>query len=186
MLYTGKGDKGTTKFFDTEDGKRISKNSGIPETLGALDELNSFVGLCKVKASKISVPVGETSIDNALEEIQQNLFMVQAEVAGDTSKKISQEKTAHAETLIHAIEKEIPPIVAFTVVGGTELSALLDVARTLARKAERTVVGTCESGERKVSENARRYLNRLSSVLFALARYVNHKAGVEEKNPKYT
>ncbi len=124
-------------------------------------------------------------IYDILEEAQQNLFIVQAEVAGHTEKRIGLEKTKRLEEYIDAIEKEIPKITGFTLVGGTELSALLDVARTIARRTERAVVGVCDSGERAVCEDARAYLNRLSSLLFALARLVNHRAGIKEKNPHY-
>lgn len=184
-LFTGKGDKGTTKFFDTKSGERVSKNSRIAETLGLLDELNSFVGLCKVKSEGSEITVDNMLIEDILEEVQQNLFIVQAEVAGNTEKKMTSEKIKKMEEIIARVEKEIPPIKSFTIVGGAELSALLDVARTIARKAERTVVGVCDSGEREVCEDARAYLNRLSSLLFALARFVNFKKGIEEKRPSY-
>ncbi|MDP3726253.1 MAG: cob(I)yrinic acid a,c-diamide adenosyltransferase [bacterium] len=187
MLYTRKGDKGTTKFFDTKSGERVSKNSGTAEALGFLDELNSFLGLCKVKSEGSGVVVGskKISIHEALENIQQNLFIVQAEVAGDKEKKITQEKITEIEEIIDTIEKEIPKITSFTIVGGSELSALLDVARTIARRTERSLVGVCESGEREVCDSTRAYVNRLSSLLFALARFVNFKSGIKEKSPHY-
>ena len=184
MLYTRKGDSGTTKFFDTKKGERMSKDSCITESLGFLDELNSFLGLCKVQ-SKDGGSVSGVSIHEILEGAQENLFIVQAEVAGDKTKKIGEEKIKAAEGVIDAIEKEIPPITSFTIVGGTELSALLDVARTIARRTERAIIGACDSGEREVCEEARSYVNRLSSLLFALARLVNHRAGVKEKRPSY-
>ncbi len=184
MLYTGKGDGGTTKFFDTKSGERVSKSSGMAHALGLLDELNSFVGLCKVKSEGADC-VGIVSISDILEDVQQNLFIVQAEVAGHPEKKISVGKIKAVEGVIAAIEKEIPPVISFTVVGGSELSAFLDVARTIARKAERAIIGICDAGERQGCEDTRAYLNRLSSLLFALARFVNFKRGIKEKNPHY-
>ncbi|MAG12755.1 ATP:cob(I)alamin adenosyltransferase [bacterium] len=190
MLYTGKGDKGTTKFFSTTDGSsktdaRVNKNHPVVECLGALDELNSFIGLCKVKSIGNDSVVNNLSVEEILEMVQQNLFMVQAEVAGDADKRISREKIKDIEKIVDAIEKEIPPITSFTVVGGMELSALLDVARTIARRTERGVVGVCNVGEQEICEDALAYMNRLSSLLFALARFVNHKAGIKEKSPTY-
>jgi cob(I)alamin adenosyltransferase len=79
----------------------------------------------------------------------------------------------------------MPPITNFTVAGGTELSALLDVARTIARRAERRVTAVAELGLRKVSPNTKAYLNRLSSLLFALARYANESAGIARETPNY-
>ena len=187
MLYTRKGDKGTTKFFDTKSGIRISKNSCTTEVLGFLDELNSFIGLCKVKSEVSGIVVGSKKVPmgEMLENIQQNLFIVQAEVAGDKEKKITEGKITEMEQTIDSIEKEIPPITSFTVVGGMELSAFLDVARTIARRTERALIGACESGEREICDSTRAYMKRLSSLLFAFARLVNFKAGIKEKSPTY-
>jgi cob(I)alamin adenosyltransferase len=189
MLYTGKGDKGTTKTFDAAPGVRISKASELPEALGTLDELNSFVGLAKVKASLRNDPLVKLgkrsrSTSSILSDVQQTLFVVQAEIAG-APKKVSRAKVSQIELIINTIEELMPPITTFTVAGGTELSATLDVCRTLARRAERRVVGISESGLRKVSANTRAYLNRLSSLLFALARYANEDAGIPRESPKY-
>lgn len=184
MLYTKKGDHGTTKFLDTKSGERVTKGSRVVETLGILDELNSFLGLCRAK-SGVSQAISEVSLEEILHEVQENLFIVQAEVAGHVELRIGAEKTKRIEELIDSIEKEIPKIQGFTIAGGTELSALLDVARTIARRAERVVIGVCDSGERDVCIDARSYLNRLSSLLFALARLINYRAGVKEKSPTY-
>ena len=87
--------------------------------------------------------------------------------------------------IVNDIEKEIPPISGFSIAGGTELSALLDVARTFARRAERRIIAVKEMGLRDLSDETMTYMNRLSSLLFALARLANHQAGVAEENPKY-
>lgn len=187
-LYTGKGDNGTTKTFGCNQ-SRISKSSEIPEALGTLDELNSFLGLCKVRAHALEnfgVQIGKKTyaVSAVIREVQENLFIVQAEVAG-APKKIGKAKVTKVELMVNTIEKEIPPVVSFSIAGGTELSAFLDVARTLSRRAERRVVGVHEGEFRKISDNTRAYLNRLSSLLFALARLANAKAGVAEENPSY-
>ncbi len=190
MLYTRKGDTGTTKVFDCD--QRISKSSEISETLGALDELNSFVGWCKTHNSLQPVPSVPTGIkkpavrplSTVLNEIQEALFIIQAEVAG-ASKKIYKRHISSIENTINAIERVLHPITGFTIVGGTELSAMLDVARTISRRAERQLVVIHEGNDRKISVNTLAYANRLSSLLFALARFVNHNAGVSELAPSY-
>jgi cob(I)alamin adenosyltransferase len=186
-LFTGKGDGGTTKVFGC-DQQRISKSSELPEALGALDELNSFAGLAKIRARQVQDSVvpgaGSQTISQVLREAQEALFIVQAETAG-ADKKIPAERVSEIENIINSIEKEIPPITNFSIAGGTELSALLDVARTLARRAERRLVAVKEANLRELSEPTRAYMNRLSSLMFALARFANHKAGIPEENPKY-
>lgn len=183
MLYTGKGDGGTTSMFGSKE--RISKNSSRAEALGTLDELNSLLGISKVMSRPYDWKIeGETS-QQIVEEIQQNLFTLQAELAG-AEKTLSEEKLRKAETIIGAIEKEIPPITAFSVSGGTELSASFDYARSVSRRAERRVIRAIEEGQVKLGEYSRAYLNRLSSLLFALARISNTKSGVSEKKPTYS
>lgn len=175
-LFTGKGDGGTTKTFGCEQ-SRISKSSEVPEALGALDELNAFLGYVKMRAAH------ESRIAPVLRAVQEGLFIVQAEVAG-SDKRMRMEEVTAIEVLVNDIEKEIPPVTSFSVAGGTELSALLDVARTISRRTERRVIAAVEAG-RAVSEPTRAYLNRLSSLLFALARLANHLAGVKEEHPRY-
>lgn len=184
MLYTRKGDKGDTGFFGSD--KRVSKASARPEALGALDELNSFLGVCKVKAAQSDVTTKEGShiLSQTLNSIQQNLFIVQGEVAGATTK-ITEEKVKHDEQIIADIEKELPPIKMFKVAGGEQLSAMVDYARAISRRAERRVVKACEEEEARVSEHTLQYLNRLSSLLYALSRLINAKSGIKEQSPTY-
>lgn len=186
-LYTGKGDGGTTKAFDSKE--RIPKSAPLPECLGTLDEVNSFIGLAKARARthpEFSMLVGKKRRPavEVLRAVQETLFIVQAEVAG-AKKKVSKKKVTDIEAIIHAIEAVIPPVTSFSIAGGTELSAILDVSRTLARRAERRVVGLHEASIRSVSAHTLAYLNRLSSLLFALARLANHQSGVREENPSY-
>ncbi|HET9641391.1 MAG TPA: cob(I)yrinic acid a,c-diamide adenosyltransferase [Candidatus Paceibacterota bacterium] len=176
-LFTGKGDQGTTTAFGC-DQKRISKSSELPEALGALDELNAFLGFTKVRAS------GAERIQNALRDMQENLFIVQAQ-AGGAEKTLADGIVERTSRSVNEIEMEIPRLQGFCIAGGTELSALLDVCRTLARRAERRVIAVKEQGLRDLPEETMAYLNRLSSLLFAYARLANHLAGVKEENPKY-
>ena len=177
MLYTGKGDGGTTKVFDC-DQKRISKSSELPEALGALDELNAFLGFVKMRTGK------SERIKTVIRNTQEALFIIQAQTAG-ADKKLAEGAVGEMEKMIGEIEKEIPPITGFSIAGGTELSALLDVARTFARRAERRLTAVSEAGVREIPADTKAYMNRLSSLLFALARLANHEAGVPEENPRY-
>jgi len=188
MLYTGKGDGGTTKVLDSKE--RIPKSSELPEALGTLDELNSFIGLARVRAKQVqdsAVELADESptISTILRDVQETLFIVQAEVAG-AQKSVGEGRVAKVEEIVNTIEKLIPPLKGFSIAGGTELSAILDVARTLARRAERRLVGLEFAGLRTLSPATKQYMNRLSSLLFALARFANHKAGIAEENPSYS
>jgi ATP:cob(I)alamin adenosyltransferase len=181
MLYTGKGDDGKTKTFGCN--QKISKSSEITEALGSLDEINSFLGIVKVRAQDSRFMIQDLRIGQVVENIQQNLFIIQAELAG-SDMKIKEDKLRECEDLINIIEKELPPIKTFFVSGGTQLSALFDFARTLARRAERRVVGVVDSGQ-TLGEWTEPYLNRLSSLLYALARISNHISGITEETPNY-
>jgi len=182
MLYTRKGDKGTTTVFGCD--QRISKSSAIAEALGALDEINSFLGLCKVNKKTVNLQILNTSFSEIINQVQQNLFIIQAELAG-AQKSISEDRIKEIEKIIDTTEKELPLIKTFFISGGTELSALFDVARTIARRAERRVVEVSEEGKLEIGVHSLSYLNRLSSLLYALARLTNHKSGITEQIPDY-
>jgi cob(I)alamin adenosyltransferase len=180
-LYTGKGDGGTTKTIDTPE--RISKSSTTPEALGNLDELNSYLGLVKVKAKEAGYEVGGQNFVQIIENIQQNIFTISAGLAG-SDKSIGEEKIKDIEDLIAEAEKDLPKIEKFTIAGGTELSSLFDFARTLARRSERRVVAVNDE-KGNISKETLKYLNRLSSILFALARLTNAISGIKEDSPSY-
>lgn len=187
MLYTRKGDQGTTKALDSKE--RISKSSPLPEALGTLDELNSFLGFIRAvlpRLGDIPVPFKKTtkSAITVVHAIQEHLFIVQAQLAG-SEKRLGSSKVTWLETLTDSMEASMPPIKSFSIPGASETSALFDVARTLARRAERRVVSVHEEGVREMPEASRQYLNRLSSVLFALARFANVHAGKAEESPTY-
>ena len=136
MLYTGKGDNGTTKLFGCD--QRMSKSSAIAEALGTVDEINSLIGFVKMKGKEV-LAVSPLNYHDLLSDVQQDLFVIQAELAG-ADKHMDSERVKKVEDWIAAIEKELPPIKSFFVSGGTELGAHCDVARTVARRAERRVV----------------------------------------------
>lgn len=212
-LFTGKGDSGTTKIFGCD--QRISKSSAIAEALGSLDEINSFLGLCKVQSAYLGYKIDDKKFSDIIHSIQKNLFIVQAEVAGAT-KTIEEFKVKAMEDLINEIEKKMPVIKTFFIsgggdilskdmLGGAGLGALFDIARTVARRAERRVVAIMEEQTLSLFENGqknggetskeeinkgiglytRSYMNRLSSLLYALARYSNYISGVKEESPSY-
>lgn len=176
MLFTGRGDDGTTKTLGKEKA-RISKSSPVTEALGSLDELNSFIGFVKVKAA------ADSFVEPLLREIQEALFVIQAELAG-AKKYVTRDTVRRVETIINDIERQLPPITGFTIAGGTELSTLLDTARTVSRRAERRVIAATETGS-FVTSSSRAFLNRLSSLLFALARLANHDSRISEPSPHY-
>lgn len=185
MLYTKKGDDGNTKLFACD--QRVSKSTAIAEALGTLDEINSLLGLCKVKATEaklVVIGLNNEPVGPILEKVQQGLFIAQAQLAG-APKVMPVEKVTMLETVTDAIEKELPPIKTFFVSGGTELAALFDVARTIARRAERRVVGVAEEKPDSLHPATLAFMNRLSSILYALARYSNFRAGVAELTPTY-
>ena len=175
MLYTRKGDDGKTSAFACD--QRFSKSSAIAEALGSLDETNSYFGLVKAKTA-------DKELKKTLHSIQENLFIIQAEVAG-ADKTVGEEKVREMEDIIADIEKEISPITSFIIPGTSAESAELDFARTLVRQAERRVVAVSEEGLVKISANSLAYLNRLSSLLYALARLSAHKSGINEQSPSY-
>ena len=183
MFYTRKGDNGTTKTFSCD--QRISKSSAIAEALGTLDEINSFLGLCKVKSEKEKfILPNSTKVSKEINNIQNNLFTIQAELAG-SEMSMTKEKVEEVEMVVDSIEKELPEIKSFFVSGGTELAVYFDIARTIARRAERRVTEVSEEGKTEVGEFTKAYLNRLSSLLYALARLSNHKFGITEESPDY-
>ena len=184
MLYTRKGDGGTTKLFTTESGKRVSKTATVFEALGTVDELNSFVGFCKAVSDERYRTKDGSTFASIAHDIQKDLFIIQAELGG-SDMTISEDKTLKLESITNAIEAELPPITTFFIPGATEVSARYDVARTIARRAERIVVRFSEEGG-SVGPETLRYLNRLSSVLYAFARLSSHISGITEEPPNYT
>lgn len=198
MLYTRKGDDGTTKAFDSGKGERMSKSSARMEALGSLDELNSFLGYAKVLAMKDSKDDSKHDSKNndgkvirdSILWVQNCLFSIQAEVAG-AGNKLENDAVTKLETLTEAAEQGLPPIKTFFIPGNSELGAFLDICRAISRRAERRVIAFGEEGlvtnaaNPLISKNSLAFLNRLSSFLYALIRKVNKDEGAEEKAPWY-
>lgn len=188
MLYTRKGDNGTTKLFDCPQGHRMSKADFVFEALGTLDELNSALGyaasLCRKSNLGLGTREGRIPFHEILETCQQNLFCIQAELAGSQIKG-SKDKVLFLEEIIYEVETLIPPVKSFIVPGGSAGAAYLDVCRTIARRAERNLVTVRGSKRRTVSDESISFLNRLGSALYALARLANYQQGYLEGKPEY-
>lgn len=172
----GQGDRGEAFLFGS--GKRFPKDNAQFEALGTLDELNSALGYARTLAS-------DRGTLKLLATIQTHLFEAQS-VAGteqgyEKDPRVPIFSTARVRFLersVVALEKEAPPLQNFILPGGTPLAAWLHVCRTLARRAERRLVTL--SQQKDLNPAVRAYVNRLSDVLFALARAENARSGEEE------
>ncbi|MBI5621418.1 cob(I)yrinic acid a,c-diamide adenosyltransferase [Candidatus Falkowbacteria bacterium] len=187
-LYTGKGDDGTTKLFDCPSGSRLSKSAKAVEALGNVDELNTIVGLARAlnrdEPAHLTLDGAEVRYTDILMKVQQQLFIVQADLAG-ADKKITPEHLDYLERVIAAVTAQLPPPTSFVLSGGSPMSAILDLARTVTRRAERSIVAVNEEGIRPVSATTLAFMNRLSSLCYALARYANYQTGLTEIAPTY-
>ena len=160
-IVTRTGDSGTTGLGD---GSRVPKDSARIEAIGGVDELNSSVGV--VLAETLPVP-----IQSLLTDIQHDLFDLGGELSIPGHTAVT---PAHIERLENAVERynaDLPPLKEFILPGGTRPAALVHVARTVCRRAERAVVAL--AAHDPVSQPSRVYLNRLSDLLFVLARALN-------------
>ena len=176
MLYTRNGDKGTSGLFGTKE--RLSKDSPVFEALGTVDELNSLLGICRARFAKIK----DERISSEILKVQECLFIVQAELAR-VEKSLEHSHLDSLEQTIQEFESEITNPHSFVIPGVTEFSALFDYARAVSRRAERTVIAA-QSGT-PVSPETLAYLNRLSSLLYVLARYVAMEKNINELSPSY-
>lgn len=168
-IYTKKGDKGTTNFIDKS--KRVEKDSLKVETLGSLDELNSFLGIAR---SFCDNPERDTFI----KEIQDNLFTTCAIIAG-SELKFNKSKTTRLEKEIDKIEAKVGAITSFRFSQGSRFATHLMYARALARRAERRAVALNKL--EKLHPNILQYLNRLSDMIFMLFREANFDANIAEE-----
>jgi cob(I)alamin adenosyltransferase len=192
-IYTRTGDTGDTSLFG---GTRVRKDDARVDAYGEVDELNAWLGLvralgppAKTKGARKAKgarkgSAGTPSLDEALAHIQRDLFALGAELA-DPSDKIARRVTKatlgeadvmRLEQLIDRLEAELPPLRRFILAGGSQAGAALHVARTICRRAERRMVSLTPP----VDAVLLRYVNRLSDLLFVMARAVNHRAGARE------
>lgn len=174
-IYTKTGDGGDTGLFD---GTRVSKADPRVSTYGDVDELNAWLGLTRAHEM-------DDEIRGMLEQIQRDLFAVGAQLA-DPGNRIAERVTKAAigesdvtrlEGWIDALDESLPALRRFIIAGGTPAGASLHVARTVCRRAERAIVAL---GPYAYESDLLTYMNRLSDLLFVMARAVNHRAGHAE------
>ena len=164
-IYTKTGDKGTTSLIG---GKRVLKNSDKLNAYGTIDELNSFLGLLRAKTT-------DENIKTEILDIQNTLFNVGAYLALDENvekipefAQISDEKIKKLEDLIDFFQENLPKITNFIIYGENELPAICHVCRAVCRRAEREIITVNQ--QYNIDTNITTYINRLSDLLFVLAR----------------
>ena len=174
-IYTRTGDSGDTALFD---GTRVQKSDRRVAAYGDLDELNAWLGL-------VAASLHDEGIAAQLQQIQRDLFALGSRLADPahriagrvTKAAVTAEDVARLERWIDAYDAEIPPLRRFILAGGGPAGAALHVARTVCRRAERAMV---ELGAAAFENELLQYVNRLSDLLFTIARTVNHRAGLAE------
>ena len=171
-VYTRTGDDGQTSLVG---GARVSKASLRVDAYGDVDELNCVIGVSRSRAH-------DQDIDDVLGLVQNDLFTLGADLASPSEievPRIGEQFTKNLEELADRFLAELAPLKEFILPGGDETGAVLHLARTVARRAERRAVALSEVEE--LNPETIVYLNRLSDLLFILARVVNHRAGIPEK-----
>ena len=181
-IYTRTGDGGETGLFD---GTRVPKSDARVATYGDVDELNAWLGFARA-----SLAAGAERLGPMLERIQRDLFAIGARLADPSHKiagrvakaaAVSPAEIEQLEQWIDALEADLPPLRRFILAGGSPCGAALHVARTVCRRAERAMVALSRAGvEAPFEQELITYVNRLSDLLFVMARWANHRAGVPE------
>jgi cob(I)alamin adenosyltransferase len=173
-IYTRTGDRGDTSLFG---GQRVPKDALRIEAYGTVDELNSVIGIVRADNA-------EPALDATLERVQDELFVLGADLATPRSlEKKGVGRIAHTEAdrleqEIDRFEAGLKPLKSFILPGGSPVAARMHFARTVCRRAERIVVRLSRNED--IGDDIIIYLNRLSDLLFVLARYANHTARVPE------
>jgi cob(I)alamin adenosyltransferase len=176
-IYTRTGDDGTTSLFG---GERVGKGNPRIDAYGTVDEANSVVGLAR---AHLDGEPGADRLDPVLGDVQEELFVLGADLATpvDAKPMVPRVKDKHVEQLeerIDTFEADLKPLKKFVLPGGSPAGATLHSARTVCRRAERLAVQAGTSIP--INDEALVYLNRLSDLLFVLARWANKQAGVRE------
>lgn len=174
-IYTKTGDKGETALFG---GERVPKDALRIEAYGSVDELNSLLGVVRSLKPK-------KKIDAIVELLQRQLFELGADLAtpkGKSDAHIPRITAAHStelEKIIDSLERKLKPLKVFILPGGSKVASQLHLARTVCRRAERAVVRL--SRNENIGDDVIVYLNRLSDLLFVIARYANSLGGNREE-----
>ena len=165
-IYTRTGDDGTTGLGD---GARVSKTSPRVEAMGAVDELNSVIGLLMTE------PLPD-AIRDTLSAIQHALFDLGGEISLPGQELVHNEQVVQIENTLDQMNEPLSPLKDFILPGGTQPAARCHHARSVCRRAERRLLVLAE--QQSVSNTSIKYLNRLSDLLFVMARHLNQTAGV--------
>ena len=168
-IYTRTGDDGTTGLGD---GSRVAKDDARVEAYGTVDELNCAIGMI------LSVPELPQAVAAQLTEVQHDLFDLGGELCIPGSRAIKPEQVTHLEESLDAFNEDLPPLKEFILPGGGPAAAACHLARTIARRAERRAWTLAK--KETVSADLTNYLNRLSDLLFVIARVLaRHERGTE-------
>jgi cob(I)alamin adenosyltransferase len=174
-IYTKTGDAGETSLFDQT---RVSKADPRVDAYGEVDELNACLGLARAAGVDADVAASIDAIQKQLFALGARLADPSAKIAARVAKAaITEADVAALEQTIDRLETELPPLRRFILPGGAPAGAQLHLARTVCRRAERRVIAL---GPAEVEPILVVYLNRLSDLLFVMARAVNHRAAVPE------
>jgi cob(I)alamin adenosyltransferase len=168
-IYTRTGDDGTTGLAN---GERVDKTDPRVGAFGDVDETNSALGLLLVE------PALPPAVSASLTRIQHELFEIGAELSLPGYRQITAEHVARLEQELDALNEELPPLKEFVLPGGTRAAALCHVARTICRRAERSAWGAAKLAP--LNPELARYLNRLSDLLFVMARWLARRNGGQE------
>ena len=160
-IYTRTGDQGKTGLAD---GSRVDKFNSRIESLGNIDELNSIIGILLTE----KLPNDKKEI---LNRIQHDLFDIGGELSIPNHMKINDKKISFLENTLDSMNKELPPLKEFILPGGSKVSSYCHLARTVCRRVERNLFKLAQTD--KVNEASLKYINRLSDMLFVLARFLN-------------
>lgn len=174
-LYTRQGDDGSTRLFGNA---RVQKDSLRVAAYGDVDELNSVIGLAISSCEYDEIKSVLTSVQNQLFDVGADLSTPADSAAADKVTRINAMHIGELESMIDASSDLLPPLRVFVLPGGTELASRLHIARTVCRRAERACVSLANV-EDGISDVVI-YLNRLSDLMFALARRANQLANVED------
>ena len=174
-VYTRTGDDGTTSLGG---GTRVPKDSARIDAYGTVDELNSAVGVALAEGlvSEIAGPLG--SIQNDLFHVGADLCIREEDKARTPAPRVEQRHIDELERLMDDLSQHLSPLENFVLPGGSRGAATLHLARTICRRAERLVIAL--SREEAVGPFTIAYLNRLSDALFVMARFENHRRGVQD------
>ena len=167
-IVTRTGDAGTTGLAD---GSRVPKDSARIDAIGAVDELNSSLGVLLAE----SLPA---QVDADLTDVQHDLFDLGGELSIPGHVAMSDAHVEQIEACVERYNADLPPLKEFVLPGGTRAAALAHVCRTVCRRAERALVHLAST--EPVSDASRKYLNRLSDLLFVLARTLNRTGGRDD------